>query len=326
MEPLPPELPATTRRLDGHAYLAAEELAPELQDELRSEGELGEVHERLVLAPGPLRAAFWAANIWLDPLLVPIESIGHAARCLRALQRNWCLHSTACHRRAALVAERLPHVSAHPLVFPAAPPEAPLGSFTLLDEHTMLASARCSTPVPDGAYRFVEDRQGPPSRAYLKLWEALTRLGTQPRPGDRCLDLGASPGGWSWVLSELGASVIAVDRAPLAPTLAERPGVEQRIESAFALEPETVGPVDWLVCDVICYPKRLLQLVQRWLASGYAKRFVCTLKFQGETDHELARAFADLPGSWLLHLHHNKHELTWMYVPGITDRATLRPH
>ena len=41
-------------------------------------------------------------------------------------------------------------------------------------------------------------------------------------------------------------------------------------------------------------------------------RFVCTIKFQGETDHKTVDAFAKIPGSRLLHLHHNRHELTWI--------------
>jgi 23S rRNA (cytidine2498-2'-O)-methyltransferase len=56
----------------------------------------------------------------------------------------------------------------------------------------------------------------------------------------------------------------------------------------------------------------LLGLVERWLAADTCRRFVCTLKFQGPTDHDTARRFAAIPGSRLLHLHNNKHELTWM--------------
>lgn len=62
---------------------------------------------------------------------------------------------------------------------------------------------------------------------------------------------------------------------------------------------------------MICYPARLLALVRRWLAAGRARNFVCTLKFQGETDHATAAAFAAIPGSRLMHLTNNKHELTW---------------
>jgi 23S rRNA (cytidine2498-2'-O)-methyltransferase len=114
------------------------------------------------------------------------------------------------------------------------------------------------------------------------------------------------------VLHETGATVLAVDKAPLDPRIAALPRLEYRKDSAFALDPSAVKPVDWLCSDVVCYPARLLSLVRRWLESGRARRFICTLKFQGETDHETARAFAAIPGSQLMHLFHNKHELTWV--------------
>ena len=104
----------------------------------------------------------------------------------------------------------------------------------------------------------------------------------------------------------------SVDKAPLDPAVATMPGVEARRESAFSLNPDAIGPIDWLFSDVVCYPTRLFRLVERWLAAGMCRRFVCTLKFQAETDQETARRFAAIPGSRLLHLHHNKHELTWM--------------
>jgi 23S rRNA (cytidine2498-2'-O)-methyltransferase len=186
----------------------------------------------------------------------------------------------------------------------------------LLAPDRLLAAARCSSPFPNGEVQFVEDKTGPPNRAYLKLWEALVRLRGWPQPGQRCLDLGASPGGWTWVLAKLGASVTAIDKAPLDPRIAAMPGVSWRGESAFALDPESVGPVEWLFSDVIAYPARLLRLVERWRESGLAKNFVCTIKFQGETDHEAAASFAAIPGAQVLHLHHNKHELTFMLTAG----------
>ena len=293
------------------AYLAADGYVDELAHELDAfERRLG----RLLITAGPPRPVMWAANIWLDPREVGIASISDAAAKLRAMQRNWACYAPSLFRRAALIREQLPKVSSKPLVFGAQPPTAPLGSWTLLDPGTMLTAPRCTSPFPNGEIHFVEDHSGPPSRAYLKLWEALTLVGCRPEPGERCLDLGASPGGWSWALQRMGAHVISIDKAPLAPAVARLPGIDHRLDSAFALDPRTVGPVDWLFSDVVCYPTRLLALVERWLGAGTCRNFVCTIKFQGETDHDTARRFAAIPGSQLRHLFHNQHELTWIKV------------
>jgi len=291
-------------------YLAPEGFDSELREELG--GAVSEIHGRLFLARGPERHVAWAANVWRDPVRIPIASIGDAAKKLRAMQRNWAVYSVASHRRAALIAAQLPKVSAKPLVFGTPAPGAPLGSWTLIDADTVLASPHCSSPFANGEVRFVEDRRAPPSRAYLKLWELFTVLGERPAPGAFCVDLGASPGGWSWVLQQIGARVLSVDKAPLDPTVARLPGIEQRRASAFALDPASVGPVEWLFSDVVCYPGRLLTLVQKWLAAKTVRRFVCTIKFQGATDFKIAQEFAAIPGSRLIHLCHNKHELTWI--------------
>jgi len=299
------------------AYLAAEGFADQLQEELRRAGAaVIRRHERLFVCDGPAVAAgvgvAWAANIWHDCVELPVTSIGSAAQALRDIQRNWAMYAPRHHRRAALIEARLPHVSAKPIVFPAAAPTAPLGSWTLLAPDRLLAAQRCRSPFANGEVAFVEDKTGPPNRAYLKLWEALTRLGRWPGPGERCLDLGASPGGWTYVLAKLGADVIAVDKARLDSKVAAMAGVEWRGESAFALEPLNVGPVDWLFSDIVCYPARLRRLVEKWHASGLVKNFVCTLKFQGATDHDSIAAFAAIPEARVVHLHHNKHELTFL--------------
>src|SRR5207302_22823 len=88
-------------------------------------------------------------------------------------------------RAAYLAADRLPPVKARKLHFPEPPPTAPLGAWTLLAPDRMLASATKTSPFVNGECRFEEDRIGPPSRAYLKLWEACTRLGAWPAPGAR---------------------------------------------------------------------------------------------------------------------------------------------
>jgi 23S rRNA (cytidine2498-2'-O)-methyltransferase len=302
----------TAGLIDGAAtaYLAPQGFERELAHELGADGR---TFGRLFLVPGPPRPAAWVANVWYDPRRLVIASIADAAKQLRAIQRNWALYSARLHRRSGLIQARLPHVSAKPLRFPSPVPSAPLGSWTLLGADEILAAPRCSSPFPNGEVRFVEDKEGPPNRAYLKLWEALTLMGRRPRPGDLCLDLGASPGGWTWALAELGTRVVAVDKAPLAPRVAKRPNVEVRCESAFGLRPADVGPVEWLFSDVVCYPDRLYRLVAAWLESGLARNMVCTLKFQGPTDFAASARFAALLGGRLAHLHHNKHELTWMW-------------
>ncbi len=309
--PMPATAPASDSASSPFTtYLAPDGFLSQLQEELA--GQEQETVGRLVLVPGPPQPVAWAANIWLAPERIPVASIGDAARKLRAIQRNWVLLPHAHHRRAALIEEKLPKVSAKPLAFGDPAPAAPLGSWTMIAPDMILASASCSSPFPHGEAQFVEDRQAPPSRAYLKLWEAFTLLGERPKPGETCIDLGASPGGWTWVLQGLGARVISVDKAPLDPKIAALPNIDYRNESAFAIDPRTAGPVDWLFSDVVCYPARLLTLVEKWMAAGVARRFVCTLKFQGATDFETMRRFAAIPGSRLMHLHANKHELTWV--------------
>src|SRR5438132_9337625 len=149
---------------DRTAYLAAEGLVDGLAREL---GIVDRRHGRLLIASGPPRPAAWAANVWLDPQEIAIASISDAAAKLRAIQRNWTVYAPHLYRRAALIQEQLPKVSSKPLVFGMPPPTAPLGSWTLLDPGTMLVSPHCTSSFPHGEVHFVEDRSGPPSRAYL---------------------------------------------------------------------------------------------------------------------------------------------------------------
>lgn len=293
------------------AYLAPDGLELPLETWLERRGAgVAARHGRLALSPDPALSCPWAQDSWLNPVVHAVASVKAAADVLRGQQRNWSAYGVQHHRRMALIGERLPPVKAAPLMFPCPAPAAHLGAWTLLEPGQLLASPAKSSAFPNGECRFVEDRVGPPSRAYLKLWEALTLLEVWPGPGDECLDLGASPGGWTWVLAQLGATVTAIDKAPLDPAIAALPGVTQAIDSAFALEPRAI---DWLVCDVIAYPARTLALLERWLP--FARHVVCTVKFQGDTDHETADRIAALPGVRLVHLFHNKHELTVLRMP-----------
>lgn len=293
------------------AYLAAEGYEAALAGELAHEGvAVAAAHGRLLLSPDPPARSAWAMDVWTAPQELAVPSVKAAADALRAVQRNWAGYAAAFHRRTALITARLPPLRPRVLTFPTAPPTSHLGAWTLLAPDRLLMSATKTSPFPNGELSFAEDRTGPPSRAYLKLWEACTRMGAWPQPGELCLDLGASPGGWTWAVARLGAAVLAVDRAPLADAVSALPGVSWQEGSAFTLP---VRPVDWLFSDVVAYPAPLLELVTRWMQPGGARHIVCTVKLQGETDHEAAAAFAALPRGHLMHLNHNKHELTFTW-------------
>jgi 23S rRNA (cytidine2498-2'-O)-methyltransferase len=294
------------------AYLAVPGRESELLEELSHSGtKVVEQVGRLLLTNGGPKRAAWASNVWYDAERIPVASIRAAQEALKSRAAQWYPLSQSHHRRVALIQAGVSTPSVGSVQFGAPLPRQSFGSWTLLDEHTLLASARCSSPFPNGEIEFIADRHAPPSRAYLKLWELFTITAQQPHKGESCLDLGSSPGGWTWVLASLGARVTSVDKAPLDPRIAGMAGVRSVQQSAFALEPEEHLPVDWLFSDVICYPSRLFDYIERWLQLGKAKNVVCTLKFQGDTDHETARKFAKIPGSRLMHLHHNRHELTW---------------
>ena len=266
-----------------------------------------------MIAKGPPQKVFWAQDIWFDPKVISFESISDAAKKLRALQKLWSFYPYSHIRKGALITEKLPFFSPKPLIFPSNVPKAPLGSWTLLDEKTLLASAHSLSPFAQGELYFQESKQ-PPSRAYLKLWEALTKAERIPEKGEFCLEVGASPGSWTWVLGQLGASVVAVDRAPLEEAVSSLPGVTFRKQDAFLLGPSDFPTLDWIFSDLICYPDKLLSWVRKWLDIDAKVNFICTLKFQGECDYEIVKEFEKIEGSRIVHLFYNKHELTWIKV------------
>lgn len=291
------------------AYLAAENFVDELIAEV---GAVTAVHGRLVVAEKGERQPVWAQNVWLDPVYLPITAISSAVKQLRALQLRWANYAFQLHRRTELIQQQLPPVKYQPLEFLGSLPEKPIGSWTLLNENLILASAHCSSRFPNGEIYFHENKVDPPSRAYLKLWELFTLYGVKPQAGDICLDLGSSPGGWTWVLEQMQCAVISVDKAPLDPRLLKSSRVNYLNRSAFSITPAEIGRINWFFSDVICYPSRLLRLVKDWLQSGLCENFVCTLKLQGPTDFAVLKEFSAIPGSRLMHLYHNKHELTWI--------------
>ena len=306
-------------------FLAAEGFLAQMQRELPRPFAQ---YERLLLFRdgGPTPRSFWAQNTWHDVSISAFSSIAEAARLLRAHGRNWCLLPVSHHRRAQLIQQQLPHLSQKPIVFGSSARRSALGSWSLIDANTMVFSANTSSIYPHGEAQFVENHDDPPSRAYLKLWELFTTLDLKPKEGSRCIELGAAPGGWTWVLAEFcKAHVIGIDRAPLAPRLMQNSLVHYQQGDAFGVDPKNYAaqPLDWFFSDLICYPEKLFQTISKWLDADACKNFVCTLKFQGEEHYNIIESFAKIPGSQLAHLSHNKHELTWWLIRDATKAQKL---
>lgn len=186
------------------------------------------------------------------------------------------------------------------LVSAAAPRALPRGGFDL-------------APWPGGDAPVSIDR-APPSRAYQKLEEAFLWMRAEPGAGDRCVDLGASPGGWTATLRKRRARVVAVDRAPLAPPLAHDPGVATVIGNAFTYAPPR--PVDWMVSDVVCEPPRSLGLAEHWVSSGLCRNLIVTVKFKGHSGYgvlaDVAQRLTAAGARFarVKQLAHNKNEVT----------------
>jgi 23S rRNA (cytidine2498-2'-O)-methyltransferase len=163
---------------------------------------------------------------------------------------------------------------------------------------------------PGGVVHVPRDPR-PPSRAYLKLLEAESHFGRRIQVGETCVDLGASPGGWSFVAAERGAHVIAIDRAPLREDLMRKITFFQ--QDAFRYTP--VKQVDWLLCDLIAFPEKSLQLLRRWLSEKLCRAYCVTLKFRGSEDYPLLEEAKTILHAYsreyfMRHLENNKNEVT----------------
>jgi 23S rRNA (cytidine2498-2'-O)-methyltransferase len=293
--------------LNVHAYI----IDPEYRDHLRHElSDISYENDQFIIAPKQTPLPTFVRDVWLNPQLINFDSISHAAKQLQPHHDFWAPLMSTHARRTALIMEKLKQIRLpKQLNFPIKPlPE--IAQFTLLDKNTLLFATQREKRIPNGLFQFKEDKENPPNRAYLKLWEALSLLQKHPKPGDFAIDVGSSPGGWTYVLQSLGAKVLSIDKAPLDPKISALPKVTFKQQSAFALQPTDFEQVDWFVGDIACYPERLYSWIMPWIESGKVKQFILTIKLQGDNDLTELKRFQSIPGARILHLNYNKHEVT----------------
>ena len=181
-----------------------------------------------------------------------------------------------------------------------------------------LSRPRNASPFPMGIPR-LRMPPGAPSRSTLKLAEAfMVLVGDRPfEPGLAAVDLGASPGGWTYQLVQRGFMVLAVDNGPMDDALLASGQVKHRRDDAFHYRPP--DPVDWMVCDVVESPSRVAALVGRWFAEGWCREAVFNLKLPMKKRWEEVQRCRDIldealgGGGYFLRikqLYHDREEVT----------------
>jgi 23S rRNA (cytidine2498-2'-O)-methyltransferase len=198
----------------------------------------------------------------------------------------------------------------------------------LAGDHALLALAdpRDSAPWPLGIPR-LKLLPDAPSRSALKLEEAFLALLTADerdrllRPGMTAADLGAAPGGWTWVLARLHLRVTSVDNGPLRQHVLDTGLVEHLRADGFHWHP--AKPLDWMVCDMVEQPVKVAARMAQWFREGWCRHAVFNLKLPMKKRWQEARLCLDLFAAQAgrplqvraKQLYHDREEITVFVTP-----------
>jgi len=166
-----------------------------------------------------------------------------------------------------------------------------------------------------------------PSRSALKLEEAiLVLLGDDERErllkaGMTAADLGAAPGGWTWVLTRHHLRVSAIDNGPLRQHVIDSGLVEHLRADGFHWKP--TQPLDWMVCDMVEQPRRVAERMASWIREGRCRHTIFNLKLPMKKRWDETRLcldlFADQAGRPMTvrarQLYHDREEITVFATP-----------
>ena len=189
-----------------------------------------------------------------------------------------------------------------------------------------VSDTRDSAPWPLGIPR-LKLLPDAPSRSALKLEEALMTLMTADEhealmtPGMRAADLGAAPGGWTWVLTREHLKVTSIDNGPLRQHVLDTGLVEHLRADGFHWKPDT--PLDWMVCDMVEQPRKVAERMASWLREGWCKHAIFNLKLPMKKRWDETRLclelFAQQADKPLIirakQLYHDREEITVFVTP-----------
>jgi 23S rRNA (cytidine2498-2'-O)-methyltransferase len=130
-----------------------------------------------------------------------------------------------------------------------------------------------------------------PSRSVLKLEEAMQAFVPNGLPHSGqvarqyAVDLGASPGGWTYYLIKEGFFVSAVDNGPMQAELMDSGQVEHVMEDGFKFQPKKHN-IHLLVCDMVEKPHRIAKLMASWIINEWTDHCIFNLKLPMKKRYE----------------------------------------
>jgi 23S rRNA (cytidine2498-2'-O)-methyltransferase len=123
------------------------------------------------------------------------------------------------------------------------------------------------SPVPGGRWKIILPPEAP-SRAYLKLEEALRWSGAPIRSGDGAVEIGSAPGGASYALLQRGVDVIGIDPGAMDPVVLNYKGPARFYHDARSVtvirREELPENVQWLLVDMNTGPDTAIYPVERF--------------------------------------------------------------
>jgi 23S rRNA (cytidine2498-2'-O)-methyltransferase len=131
------------------------------------------------------------------------------------------------------------------------------------------------------------------SRAYLKILEALECAELPMAAGDRCVEIGSSPGGSCLALLERGLHVTGIDPAEMDPAVLAHPNFTHLRARAKDVKRSVFRDCRWLVMDANVAPNYTLDTLDALLPQPGVRPegLVLTLKL---TDPKLAEALPSI--------------------------------
>jgi 23S rRNA (cytidine2498-2'-O)-methyltransferase len=141
------------------------------------------------------------------------------------------------------------------------------------------------------------------------------------RSGMTAVDLGASPGGWTWQFVSRGIRVVAVDNGRMDGQLLGSGLVQHVRGDGFTFAPRQ--HVDWMVCDIVEQPSRIARLAAQWLSRKWCRQAIFNLKLPMKKRYEEVFRCRDIIASELgrplsqysllvKQLYHDREEVTAM--------------